>query len=65
MPWPPTAGEPYRVDDALGSFTEMVMPGACANAHSLDQDRSFVVAEDEWNADYTMRRIKQFEAISA
>lgn len=64
MPWPPTAGEPYLVGDALSSFTEIVMPGACANARALDQDRTFIVARDEWSDDYTVRRIKQFEAIS-
>lgn len=64
MPWPPTAGEPYRVDDAMGGFTEIVLPGACTNAGSLDQDRTFIVADDEWSSDYTVRHIKQFEAIS-
>lgn len=64
MPWPPT-GEPYIVDDALGSFTEIIMPGACTNARLLDQDRTFIVADDEWSDDYTVRRIKRFEAISA
>jgi hypothetical protein len=65
MPWPPTVGEPYIVDDALGSFTEIVMPGAYTNARSLGQDRTFVIAEDEWSDDYTMRCIKQVEALSA
>lgn len=31
----------------------------------LDEDRSFIVAEDEWSNDYTVRHIKRFEAISA
>jgi ADP-ribosylglycohydrolase len=65
MSWPPPVGEPYSVADALGSFTELIEPGACTNARLLDQDRTFVVAEDEWSDDYTVRRIKQFEAISA
>jgi len=65
MPWPPTAGEPYRVDDALGSFTEIVMPGACTGACRVEGDRVFLVAEDEWSDDYTVRRIKRFEIISA
>jgi len=65
MPWPPTAGEPYRIDDAMGSFTEIVMPGACAGARRISGKRRFVVAVDEWSKDFSERRIKRFEAISA
>jgi hypothetical protein len=61
MPWPPTAGVPYRV----GDFTEIVEPGAADGAASCAGERTFRVAEDVWNADYSERRIVKFAAISA
>lgn len=65
MQWPPTAGEPYRVEDAMGAYTEIVMPGAYAGARQIDGDRLFIVAEDEWNDEFSVRHIERFAAITA
>lgn len=66
MPWPPPPDTPYRVDDHFGSYVEMFAPGAVDGAEiTRASDRSFIVAEDEWNVDSTERRILKVKQISA
>ena len=64
MPWPLPVGEPYLVEDALGSWVEVIAPGAYEGAVSCDGDRQFVVAEDEWSDDGGQRRILRVRAVS-
>ena len=70
IPWPPPVGEPYRVHDGLGSYTEIVLPGAMDGAQWIPAvpgsaaARGFVVARDEWDQGFAVRRIHKFKTIS-
>lgn len=64
MSWPPPVGEWYIVDDAFGSFEEVIMPGAFDHAGSCDGERTMVVGEDDWNEDFTSRVIRRVGAVS-
>jgi hypothetical protein len=63
LPAWPVYDEPYIVEDALGTYIETIAPGADEHALLMDIGSTRVchgsmrVVEDEWNADYTERRV--------
>ena len=59
-----TFDEPYEVEDQVGTYTEVVLTGAADNAEPIDGPKTMVVAEDEWDADFTHRTIRKLARVS-
>ncbi len=65
IPWPPPVEVPYRVEDGFGAFVEVVAEGAYDGAEEIEhKQRTFVVAEEEWDDEMTERRILRFAKVS-
>jgi hypothetical protein len=61
----PVFDTPYRVGEGAMEFVEIIVKGADEGAEVLEGvDRGLIVAEQEWNADFTERRITRIQAIS-
>lgn len=62
----PVFDTPYRVGEDDMAFIETIVKGADEGARILENvERGLIVAEDEWNEDFTERRITRIQAISA
>ena len=65
LPEWPVFETPYRVGGEFGEFIETIADGATIDARieAREDGPSMVVLQDEWNGDFTERRVLRIEMI--